>query len=235
MRTIRNTERLINAMNVLILLAIAAVYAVTGTEIGTDAAGKLSDQTVYRAGADGKIALECLVTWDAEALSDIAETLTINDADATFFVSGLWAKEHADELLKLSEAGFEIGTTGYDPSLDGDRETVMKDLNAAKRVIESVTGKTVRYYHAGRRDKTVSARAAKALGLVHVAESADLLSARGAADEIVSRASNALDDGNLILIEPTSAVKTALPLLIQLFRANGLNPTSVGSILKGEA
>ena len=65
-------ETMMNSVNVLIILMIVLLYVATGTTVGDDAVAALSkDTTVYRGTAEGSVALECAVSWDAAALPEM--------------------------------------------------------------------------------------------------------------------------------------------------------------------
>lgn len=233
MRTQKAAEQLINAVNVLILLMIALIYVVTGTHVGDDAIAALSAGTVYRGRQNGAVALECAVTWNAEALTDMLDILKEKDARITFFVSGKWAKANAATLRRMVEDGHEIGTGGYSPTLDGSVTMVESDIAASVSVIESISDDTTRLYYAGLRDRTTSARAAERLGMTHVSATIDLLCANKNAEDIVSRASQQAFDGSIFLLQPTAAAVEALPQLIDLIHESGYAVGTVGDVLKG--
>lgn len=232
METKHPRDGLMNLMNVFILLVIVLVYTVTGTGLGEDAVAALSDRTVYRAGKQGAMALECIVSWDASAMEEILACLDENDARITFFVSGEWAKTNADTLQRMAEDGHEIGSCGYLPSADGDADFVAADIAAANGVIRSITGQAVSLYHGGLRDADVSRQAASALNLTHVACTADLLSARGEGADVALRASKQVFDGSILMIQPTRAAAEALPAILDAFREAGLAIKPVGELLE---
>ena len=226
----RTSEALLNAVNVWILVLIMLLYVVTGTGIGDDAVAAFSRGAVYRGTRSGAVALECVVTWDALAMEDILDVLAERNVDITFFVSGRWANAHAKTLARMAEDGHEIGTCGYEPTLDGRVALVSRDIRASVGVIERISGEQVRFYHAGLRDIWTSARAARQLGLVTVSSTCDLRTARYEAGEIVENASNQLFDGNIYLIQPTAAAAEALPKLIDTLMALGYEIVPVGEI-----
>ena len=227
-------EQLTGGVNVLILLTIALIYTVTGTRLGDDAVSALgSSRTVYAGKANGFAAISCMVSWDAEALPELLDVLLERDVRITFFVSGKWAKTHASLLRRMAEEGHEIGTCGYAPLLDGGVQTVTRDVEAACGVIREVTGAPVRYYCSGRRNRDISARAAEKLELIHVSASADLLSARDDAKDLVERACQRGFDGSILMIQPTDTALEALPGILDALAQKGLPVSTVGKLLKG--
>jgi peptidoglycan/xylan/chitin deacetylase (PgdA/CDA1 family) len=227
-------EQLINGVNVLILLVVMLIYVVTGTRAGDDAISALgASRTVYAGRANGDVALECVVSWDAAAVKEILDTLKKEDVRITFFVSGKWAKNHASTLKAMAEAGHEIGTCGFSPTLDGGVSVIKRDVAAAASTIQSITGTPVRYYYSGLRDRDVSARAAESLEMIHVSATADLLSARGTGADLVERALGQGFDGSILMIQPTAAAKEALPALLDAIAQKGWGITTVGGVMKG--
>ena len=224
-------DGLMNCVNVLILLMIAILYAVTGTRLGDDAVRAMQTGSVYRGGQSGSVALACSVSWDAQNLSGMLDTLEENGVHITFFVSGQWAKSHASTLERMAAGGHEIGTSGYAPLLDGSEALVEADVRASAAVIDSITGGQTLLYYPGLRDAKVSQAAGSAAGLVQVAGSADLLSARGTAEEIVTRASERAFDGSILLLQPTAQAAEALPELIKTLGTMGYSIRPVGQLL----
>ena len=228
------SEQLMNSVNVLILLVIALVYVATGTRVGDDAIAALSDGAVYRGRANGNVALECVVNWDAAELTDMLDTLKAADTRITFFVSGRWAKGHAGTLRRMEADGHEIGTLGSAPTLDGSLQLITQDVSASASVIEGITGQPPRYYYPGMRARQASVRAAESLGMTAVAASVDLLCGRYEAEEIARRASKQAFDGSILVIQPTAAGAEALPGVLGGIRASGYKPTTVGEVLEGK-
>ncbi|MEG1524059.1 MAG: polysaccharide deacetylase family protein [Clostridia bacterium] len=231
----KGVDQLMNAVNVLILLVITLIYVVTGTKIGDNAIAALSSGTVYRGAQNGMVALECAVTWDAKGITDMLDVLRDHDVQMTFFISGRWAKAHASTVRRMIAEGHEVGTCGYTPLLDGNVAMVTRDVSASANVIEQIAGEPVRYYFAGLRDRSISARVANRLGLLHVAASCDLLSGRGNAADILERALEQVFDGSILMLQPTAAAVEALPALLTAIREKGYTPETVGEALKGTA
>jgi len=118
------------------------------------------------------------------------------------------------------------------PMLDGDETLIGADIEASAQIIASATGVEPSYYYSGLRDREVSLRAANAVGMTHVMCTSDLLSARGTAEQIVSRASDHVFDGSIVLFQPTATALEALPGILDMIRSGGYTPTTVGNVLK---
>lgn len=233
MRTQKGMDQIMGCVNVLILLVIALIYVVTGTRLGDDAIAALANGAVYRGRADGAVAVSCLVSWDAESIPEILDTLEAQNVQITFYVSGRWARAHAGTLKRMQSEGHEIGTVGYTPFLDGDTALVQKDIATAANAIARITGAPVTSYCSGLRDKRVSEQAARALGMTHIVGSVDLQTGRGTPADIVERACGQAFDGSIFMIRPTAAAAEALPGLLDAIREKGFQPATVGEVWKG--
>lgn len=226
-------DALMNGVNVFILLMIVLLYVVTGTSLGDDAIAALNPvRTVYKGAEQGAVALECVVNWDAAAVSDMLDILKDYDANITFFVGGQWARENADLVMRMAEEGHEVGSAGYAPLFDGDLALVKTDVELSAEVLAAITGQNTDYYHSGFREKSVSARAAGSLGMTHVSCTSDLLCGRGDGADIALRASSAMFDGSILLIQPTAAALDALPAILQAIRDAGYEVSTVGKLIE---
>ena len=226
-------EIMMNCVNACIILLIVLLYVATGTGVGDDAVAALAkNTTIYRGTAEGSVALECAVSWDAAALPEMLDVLDEHGIQATFFVSGQWAKDNAALLQRMMKSGHEIGTMGYYQNFDGDLSAVVSDVETSAAVIETITGVAAEYYYSGLRSSETSRRAAEEIGLSHVACTTDLLSGRGDAVDIATRALEHVFDGSILLIQPTAAAVSALPTILAEIEARGYMVTTVGEVLQ---
>ncbi len=233
MRKPKLVDALMNGVNVLILLMIVLLYVVTGTRIGDDAIAALNPaKTVYRGAEQGAVALECVVSWDAAAVSDMLDVLKERGAQITFFVGGQWARENAALVRRMAEEGHEVGSAGYAPLYDGDLALVKTDVELSAEVLAGITGRETDYYHSGFRERAVSAKAAGSLGMTHVSCTSDLLCGRGDGADIALRASSAMFDGSILMIHPTAAALEALPAILSVIEEAGYRVTTVGNLIE---
>ncbi|MCE5235435.1 MAG: polysaccharide deacetylase family protein [Clostridiaceae bacterium] len=218
-------------VNALLIALIAALYIVTsGPEVQT-AMAEAYGSPVYRGRAEGKIALQFAVNWNAQAMGDILDTLKANSARVTFAVSGRWAEENPDMLKRICDEGHELATMGYDTSLDGRLSWVTEDVRRSLEAIETLSGATVKLYYSGIRSLAVSSAAAEALSLTHVLCTADLLCARGTAEDIIARALQNPIDGSILLMQPTAAAAEALQGLIAALQEKGIRVAATADVL----
>lgn len=185
---------------------------------------------VYRGSGDS-VALQFAVSWNAAALSDIMDTLENGNVEVTFAVSGEWAEQNPDVLLRMEEQGHEIATMGYYPDMDGGLGWVKDDLERALTVTENALGIRPVLYYVGSRSVAVSSIAAKKLGLTQVSCTIDLLTAKGEAEDILSRLPEQPIEGSIMLLQPTAACAEALPGILAALEQKGLKASCTGNVL----
>lgn len=219
------------SINVLLSILIVLLYFATSTPTAQLAMSSLYSNPIYRGHEKHTVALECAVSWNAAALPDMLKVLKERNVKITFFVSGEWAKENEELLKQMASDGHEIGTMGYSPMLDGSTEQVVADLHESVSIIESATFVKPQLYYSGTRDCNTSSRAADQTGLEHVLCTVDLLSGRGDAADILSRALDRPFDGSILLMQPTANAVQALPALIEGLTQQGYRITTVSGAL----
>lgn len=213
--------------NLLLLLLIAGLY------VGTTQPQAISvSAPVYRGQAEGKIALQFAVSWDAGALEDILDTLQGENVRVTFAVSGEWAAQNPNLARRMAQEGHELATMGYAAGEDGRLSWVQADVEQSLAAIEAAAGVRPALYYSGGRSVTVSGRAAHKLGLTQILCTADLLCARGEAADILARIPAEPIPGSILLLQPTQAAKEALSGILTALREKGLEPVPVGEVLQ---
>ena len=184
---------------------------------------------MYRGSED--IALQFAVSWNAAALSDIMDTLEEKDTEVTFAVSGEWAEQNPDALLRMIQDGHEIAVMGYYPNMDGGIGWVSKDLERAVKAVQDACGIRPGLYYVGSRSTVASSAAAKKLGLTLISCTIDLLTAKGEANDILSRLPLQPIEGSIILMQPTAACAEALPGILAALEQKGLEVSCTGYVL----
>ena len=218
-------------INVVLIALIGALYLATSGPAAQTAMAQAYGAPVYRGRASGAIALQFAVSWNAAAMDDILDTLVAQETRVTFAVSGKWAEENQELCKRMFEDGHELAAMGYDAEKDGRLSWVTEDVRKSVEAIEAVSGAKVRLYYSGGRNIAVSSGAAEALGLTHVLCTADLLCARGTAEDILLRALQNPVDGSILLMEPTASASQALDGLITAFREKGIRLTATADVL----
>lgn len=218
-------------LNILIALIVVGLYMLSVSYGTVGVMGRAYAVPIYRGNAEGRIALQCVVDWNASSLGDILDELREREVTITFLVSGEWAGENAETLEVMAEDGHEIGVLGMRSDEDGGFSWVRSDIEAASAAVISATGNVPTLYHPGGRRLDTSVRAADSLDMDAVMCTADLLCARGGSKEIIKRALENAAEGSIIIVQPTAAFAEALPQLIQLYERKGLTPVSTTAVL----
>lgn len=218
-------------INITLAALILMLYiAITSPDIQA-AMGTVYGRPYYRGTQKNAVALQCAVTWNASALDKILDELKANECRITFFVSGEWASENGEKLLRIVRDGHEIGTMGMKPFEDGDTAWLIEDIADSAETIKSVCGVEPKLYYSGTRNLPSSSRAASKLDMIHVLCTVDLLSARGTSADILKRALDSSNEGNIILIQPTAGAAEALPAILKAYKDKGLEVTETGTVL----
>lgn len=218
------------AADLFIIFVIAALYALTSGSDTVSAMSALYAGPVYRGSSKDAVALEIAVSWDAEAVPDMLDTLQRYGVSVTFAVSGEYAKAEPALVARMAREGHELATMGGDPSFDGNSAAVREDIAGSLAAIKKASGVTPVLYYSGERSTAPSARAARRLGLTQVLCTLDLRCARGTAEDIVKRGLNEPPAGSIILMQPTRAGADALAGLIEGFFAKGMRVVTVSAV-----
>lgn len=218
-------------VNALLVALIVTLYLVTGNPEAQQAMALSYGSPVYRGQGEGKIAIEFTVSWNAQALLGILDTLKANETCVTFAVSGEWAEQNPELLKRMYEDGHELATMGHDPNKDGRLSWVTEDVRRSLEAIESGSGATVHMYYSGSRNIAVSSGASEALHLTQVLCTTDLLCAKGTAEDIIARALQSPIEGSIVLMQPTSEASKALQGLIDALQEKGIRLTTVKDVL----
>ncbi len=218
-------------VNTMLAVLMAALYFTTTTPVAQSVMGELYNSPVYRGHEKGVVALECAVSWNAKALPELMDILKEKDIQITFLVSGDWANDNSDMLLRMVQDGHEIGTMGQEPMEDGGADAVAEDVDRSIQTIHALSGIWPTLYYSGVRRVPASTRAANELGLTHVLCTVDLLSGRGDSKDILSRALERPFDGSILLIQPTAEAVKAIPACIDGLQQQGFRIVTVSETL----
>jgi len=97
------------------------------------------------------VALTFDASFSAENTQGILDALNAHDANATFFVTGVWASRHTEQMQALNDSGrVEIGThSNTHPHLSRQSaRQVELELSTSVSVINDITGKEVELFRA---------------------------------------------------------------------------------------
>lgn len=222
---------------VIIALWLAAILTVIILTAATTAGGKDRKLPVYSvAREDKKIALTFNAAWGDETTDKVLKILGENDVKATFFFVGTFAGRYPESVVKIHNAGHEIGNhslTHKDP-VKLDESAVAAEISECSDLLFSITGVRPVLYRApsGSYDnKTLEA--AGRLGLTAIQWSADSIDWKDPSPEtITERILKKTAPGGILLFHlGKENTAEALPEIIKLLKAEGYAFVTVSALL----
>lgn len=194
------------------------------------------------------IALTINVDWGEEYIPAILDVLEKRKAQATFFVTGRWAKRHPDLLKLIASRGHEIENHGYSHphpdqlSVGANQEEISK----TEAIIEGIIGQKTCYYAPPYGEKGRSGlRAAEKLGYQTILWTLDTVDWReDSTPEIIAKrilnpavrfGTKPNKSGAIVLMHPKMNTVKALPVILdQLGREGFVFETIDGLITLGQ-
>lgn len=184
---------------------------------------------------------------DPNYTPQILKILQEEHVPGTFFVVGVMAEQNIPLLKEIYDDGYEIGNhTFFHPDLSKvSQARVIFELNATRKLIECVTGRSTILFRAPfNADAEPQVRAevlpvaqSRAENYINVGESIDPQDWTPgiSADTIVARVIAQQNHGSIILLHDAggdrSATVEALPRIIDYFKKNGYQFTTVSHII----
>ena len=219
-----------NVVAVTVIIAVITVLALNGAG-AMEAVGK--NYAVYRgSGETPYVSLMFNVYWGTEYIEDILDVLARYGVKTTFFIGGPWAAKNNSLVKKISEAGHEIGSHGYNHK-DAENLSYERNLDEmvpAEKLLEELTGKQISLFappSGSIGDAMFSA--AEELGYSVILWSRDTVDWRDKNPDLVyARATSDIRNGELILMHPTAHTLQALPKILEYYSRNGFKAVSVG-------
>ena len=185
---------------------------------------------------------------DPEWTPAILDILKKEKIPAAFFIVGKNAEENLPLLRQIYNEGYEIGNHSFSHPNMADIPEWRSDLelNATRRLIESITGRSTLLFRAPyladaepeTREELRPIIIAKKQNYLTIGESIDPLDWDAEhinADSIVIRCIREKDYGSMILLHDAggdrSATIEALPRIIQYFKDNGYEFTTIANLM----
>lgn len=220
--------------NIVILATVAALAAVT---FSGGRKTPVRSEPYYSGKSDSKVSLMINVYWGTEYVEPMLEILERYNAKTTFFVGGSWVAANPDMLVKIRDAGHEIGNHGYyhKDHKKLDVEYNRKEISSAHDAVKSVIGTDMTLFappSGSFGDATLEA--ADELGYKTIVWTRDTVDWRDHdADLIYRRAVKNVKGGDLILMHPTECTVKALERIIIGVYTKNLRVAPVSDVLTG--
>jgi len=186
-----------------------------------------------------QVALTFDISWGRETAIPVLDVLQDKNVKATFFLTGFWAKRHADIAQRIVRDGHEIASHGDAhvnlSRYDGD--AIAKNIMTAHRDLEEATGRQARFFRPpnGDYDDLVVATA-RQLGYETVIWSLDTIDWKNPGpDFMIRRVRENVFRGDIILMHASDSSKQihlALPQIIDDLRGAGFELVTLGEMLQ---
>ncbi|MBR1867428.1 MAG: polysaccharide deacetylase family protein [Clostridia bacterium] len=184
----------------------------------------------------------CLMVNVYEGGDIVEEMLGVLDeygAKATFFVGGCWADDNGEILIKILEKGHEIGNHGYfhkDHAKLGEKAN-REEIDANYALVKRLTGYEMKYFAppSGSFSPT-TLKVAEKLGYKTIMWTKDTIDWRDSdLNKIISRATDNLSAGDLILMHPKKHTLAALPKILDFYANKGLRAVTLSECINGKS
>ena len=186
----------------------------------------------------GYVALTCNVDlgWEDEYIISILETLKKENVHITFNVTGKWAENKKDLLLRIKNEGHEIGNHGYKhldyANLSYDEN--YQQISKSKKIIEDAIGEKTNFFQAPSGSfGSNTVKAAESLNYICFKWDVDTIDwqDKDNPEKIIERIKNKnIVDGSIVLMHPTDATTKCLDDIIQIIRDKELKPGRLSDI-----
>ena len=220
---------------IVVLLAGLSVLAIWG---GNMLVNTSTVSGVYYNGdkSSKNVSLMINVYWGTEYLDQMLEILKENDVKTTFFIGGTWAVLNEDMLQKIYQDGHEIANHGYHHKDHDklDEKGNLDEISTTHTIVKELLNVEMELFAppSGAYDKT-TVSVASSLGYKTIMWTRDTVDWRDKDAELIySRAIKNASGGDLILMHPTEKTVEALPKIIDWFKQNGFNLTTVSQTIE---
>lgn len=182
------------------------------------------------------VALMINVDWGEDVLPQMLNVLKEKDVQATFFITGRFAKGFPQLVQQIAAHGHEIGNHGYShPHADKlSIEANQKELTDSEKVFQGLNIEVKKIFappYGEHKAHVVSA--ADALGYKTIMWTVDTVDWKNPSpDVLINRVIKKADNGALILMHPKECTLEALPVLIDQLKQNEFSFKTVMEILK---
>ncbi len=225
--------------NVILTIIIVAIFTVSFLPQKTQTiSGGKGYGAIYSGNKEKKdISLMFNVYENTQTVNKILNVLKEKGATATFFVGGCWADDNAETLKRIINEGHELGNHGY---FHKDHKNLSEAQNKREiqdnaNIIKALTGYNVTLFAppSGSFSKT-TLKVCYNLGYKTIMWSKDTIDWRDNSETlIISRATNNLSNGDLILMHPKTHTLNALPKIIDKIKEKGFNLVTVSKNIEG--
>lgn len=177
------------------------------------------------------------VAWGEEHLAEMLKTLRNENVKATFFFVGTWVKAFPELVREIEAAGHEIANHGmyHGHPLQMNRDQLRRLITDNAALLAETIGRTPVKLFAppyGEVNAQIAGTAGE-LGYRTIMWSVDTIDWKHPTPEaLLERVLKKIEPGGIILMHPTIATRTALPILIRSLKKRNLRPVTISELLK---
>lgn len=185
---------------------------------------------------DNRIAISFDCAWGVDYTDTLLSVMAEENVKCTFFAVRFWSEKYPEYLLKISEAGHEIGThSSTHPYMSKlDAAAIEKELTDSSSAIEKITGQKVTLFRPPYGDyDDLLIETAERLGLYTIQWSVDSLDWKDlSAGEITERVIKRVKSGAIVLFHNQGKhTAEALPAIITALKEKGYEFVPIGELI----
>lgn len=224
-------------VSLLLICALAFSASLTLTGITVTANQDTRKIPIYSVETEKKqVAVTFDAAWSAEDTDELISILNNHGAKATFYMVGDWVTQNPEAVLKLYNAGHEMGNhSDSHPSYSNiSREEIRKQLNDCNEKIEEVTGEKPKTARAPSGDyDNKSIEVTESFGMKMIQWDVDSLDWKLlSVDEMYDRVIEKTQNGSIILFHNgVENTPEALDKILTKLKADGYEFVTVSELI----
>lgn len=227
-------------IGLVILVILAIVFWEPAVETVMTVTGQNRMLPIYRVGTtDKKVSISFDATWGTDLTDEILAILREHNIKTTFFLAGYWVDKHPDYVVKIAQAGHEIGNHSYShPHMNTlTASGVVRELEKNHAMIKDLSGQDAFLFRPpfGEYNNTVI-KAAESIGYFTVQWSIDSLDWKNTtSQEIYDRVMSKIGPGEIILFHNAAkATPDAIRRIIPELKSKGYDIVPISQLIYRE-
>ena len=221
-------------MIIIVMLAILCVFTTTYNTVNVSSYD--NDKIIYNGNTQSNnVTLMINVYEGSEYVNDMIDIFKSYGVNTTFFIGGIWAEKNIETIAKIIANGHELGNHGY-LHLDHnklDYNQNYDEILMCHNIINVYTDYKMKLFAPpSGAFNNATIQATEDLGYLTIMWSKDTIDWRDHDTMLIyQRATNGIKGGDLILMHPTENTVLALPAILEFYKINNLNVTTVSQNL----